>query len=73
MNTEQARRFTETWLRDWNTHDLDAILAHYSDDVVFTSPIAKTIVPRECCEGRPRRADTGRKDCAVSWTFTSSW
>ena len=30
--------FALAWLRDWNRHDLDAILEHYADDVVFRSP-----------------------------------
>lgn len=33
-----AQQVTETWLSDWNRHDLDAIMAHYADDVVFSSP-----------------------------------
>jgi len=45
MDIERAREFTEGWLRNWNAHDLDAILTHYADDVVFTSPIAKAVSP----------------------------
>jgi ketosteroid isomerase-like protein len=30
--------FARGWLRDWNSHDLDAILGHYAEDVVFRSP-----------------------------------
>ncbi len=28
----------EAWLRAWNAHDLDAIVAHYADPLHFTSP-----------------------------------
>lgn len=28
-----------SWLAAWNAHDLDAILAHYTDDVEFRSPL----------------------------------
>jgi hypothetical protein len=28
----------EEWYAAWNAHDLDRIVSHYSDDVVFTSP-----------------------------------
>lgn len=45
MDTERAREFAQNWLRDWNAHDLDAVLAHYSNDVMFTSPIAKAVFP----------------------------
>ena len=30
--------FAEAWLRDWNSHDLEVILRHYAEDVVFRSP-----------------------------------
>ena len=32
--------FAAEWIAAWNRHDLDAILWHYADDVVFTSPFA---------------------------------
>ena len=34
----QISSFAEAWLRDWNSHDLDLILDHYAEDVVFRSP-----------------------------------
>ncbi len=37
--------FAERWLKAWNAHDLDAVLALFHDDVVFTSPLAMKIVP----------------------------
>jgi hypothetical protein len=40
MDVAEARAFTEQWVRDWNAHDVDALLAHFTDDVVFTSPMA---------------------------------
>ena len=33
-----AERFAEEWIAAWNAHDLDAILSHYADDIVFRSP-----------------------------------
>src|SRR4051812_9046528 len=30
--------FAADWIAAWNRRDLDAILCHYADDVVFTSP-----------------------------------
>jgi ABC-2 type transport system permease protein len=32
MTREAAVRFAEGWAAAWNAHDLDRILAHYSDD-----------------------------------------
>lgn len=38
MDLADAERFTTQWADDWNSHDLERILAHYSDDIVFASP-----------------------------------
>ena len=40
MDIAEAHAFTEQWVKDWNAHDVDALLAHFTDDVVFTSPVA---------------------------------
>ncbi|SEQ87260.1 nuclear transport factor 2 family protein [Microlunatus flavus] len=37
--------FAEQWCEAWNAHDLDALLEHFHDDVVFTSPVARTVFP----------------------------
>jgi ketosteroid isomerase-like protein len=44
MDDTFARRFASDWLDAWNDHDLEAILGHFSDDVVFTSPLAIRII-----------------------------
>ncbi len=45
MITEnQARAFAEDWVEAWNSHDLDAIVSHYEDDVILVSPIAVKIL-----------------------------
>jgi hypothetical protein len=43
----------EHWLDAWNTHDLEAIMAHYSDDVVFYSPFIQKLNndPDGCIKG----------------------
>jgi len=40
MDQAAAAAFTAQWVKDWNAHDIDALLAHFTDDVVFTSPVA---------------------------------
>jgi hypothetical protein len=37
--------FAEEWSAAWNRRDVDAVLAHFHDDVVFTSPYAAEFVP----------------------------
>ena len=41
MPTVEA--FARVWIEAWNRHDLEAILSHYADDIVFTSPAAAKI------------------------------
>jgi ketosteroid isomerase-like protein len=40
MDDRQAQAFARQWAREWNSRDLEALLAHFTDDVVFTSPVA---------------------------------
>jgi ketosteroid isomerase-like protein len=40
-----AVAFSEWWVRNWNAHDVEAVLADFHDDVVFTSPVAARLSP----------------------------
>jgi hypothetical protein len=40
MDYAEAETFVDKWVKDWNDHDVEALLGHFSDDVVFTSPVA---------------------------------
>ena len=40
MNRKEAICYAEEWTENWNKRDLEAVLAHFDDDVVFTSPKA---------------------------------
>jgi hypothetical protein len=42
--SEWVRGFAQEWVRSWNAHDLDAILEHYTDGVVLTSPVAARLL-----------------------------
>ena len=42
--TPRPEEFAERWERGWNSHDLDAIMSHYSDDIVFRSKKALALV-----------------------------
>ena len=39
-NAQTAQTFAAQWLDAWNRHDIEAILSHYADDIVFLSPLA---------------------------------
>ena len=40
MTRDEAFQFAVRWSEAWNRQDLDAILEHFTDDVVFSSPKA---------------------------------
>jgi len=44
METSVAQRFATQWLDAWNSRNLEAILSHFDDEIVFTSPFAQQIV-----------------------------
>jgi ketosteroid isomerase-like protein len=37
--------FSRQWVAAWNARDVDAVLEHFHDDVVFTSPVAAKLLP----------------------------
>jgi hypothetical protein len=45
VSTSEPAIFAEEWAAAWNRRDVDAVLAHFHDDVVFTSPVAAQLVP----------------------------
>jgi ketosteroid isomerase-like protein len=38
MDIEFALEFAREWQSAWNAHDVERLLVHYTDDVVFQSP-----------------------------------
>jgi len=44
MDSGTASDFVRSWLEAWNAHDLEAVLSHFDEDVMFTSPVAARIV-----------------------------
>ena len=40
-----ARTFAESWVKAWNAHDLETVLAFFAEDVLFTSPLARRLDP----------------------------
>jgi hypothetical protein len=43
--TPDPAAYADQWVRAWNAHDIEALLDHFHDDVVFTSPVAARVVP----------------------------
>jgi ketosteroid isomerase-like protein len=44
MSETRARQIAESWTEAWNARDLDSLMSHYADNVVFMSP---TVVMRD--------------------------
>jgi len=47
MDAEKAQTFAREWGKAWNDHDLEAILSHYAEDVVFHSPRIRMVTGRD--------------------------
>ena len=52
--------FVQSWIAAWNRRDLEAVLAHYTEAIQFTSPKATQIF------GKPLIA--GKSDLRKYWT-----
>lgn len=54
LETNHAERFASDWLGAWNSHDLDRILGHYTDDVEYHSPFVSKLTgdPRGRLRGK---------------------
>lgn len=44
INEEEAMQFARDWVEAWNEHDLERIMAHYAEDVEFTSPFVARLL-----------------------------
>lgn len=45
MIAEQtADKIAQEWIEAWNSHDLNAIIAHYANEVEFSSPFVTKLV-----------------------------
>jgi len=62
MDQAFAQRFSTEWLDAWNAHDLEAILDHFANDVVFSSPLALQLI--EGSDGVIR----GKVDLRTYWS-----
>ena len=64
MPTPDAKTFPQKWVDAWNAHDIEAVLDHFGDDVLFTSPVAARVLPENRgsgCAARTRCGTTGRR------------
>jgi hypothetical protein len=46
MTYESMMTFAESWIAAWNRRDIEAVLAHFSEEAQFVSPVARNFVGR---------------------------
>jgi hypothetical protein len=55
LSTQINRRvFADQWVSDWNRKDVEAVLAHFGEQVIFTSPRAVAVLGSPTVEGKAR-------------------
>ena len=54
--------FARRWIAAWNARDLEAVLELFSEDAVFTSPLAARLMPESggVVRGKPALRDYWR-------------
>ena len=57
-----AEQFAAEWIATWNSHDLDRVLAHYSDDFEMSSPFIVELM------GEPSGKLKGKNAIRPYWT-----
>jgi hypothetical protein len=43
MTDDEAQAWAQQWIEEWNRRDVEAVLAHFADDVEFCSPLVVTV------------------------------
>ena len=47
IDADFAQSFASEWVKAWNDHDLEAILSHYAEGVVFHSPRIRMVTGKD--------------------------
>src|SRR6202453_1294782 len=62
ITKESALTFAQHWVDSWNSHDLDKILSHYTDDFEMTTPFIVSIM------NEPSGALRGKDKIGAYWS-----
>lgn len=56
ISQEKANQVAHEWIKAWNAHELERIMQHYSEEVVFTSPFVVKLLgdPSGTVRGKER-------------------
>lgn len=66
MSAFAPERFARDWVAAWNRSDVDAVLSHFADDVVFVSPLAATVTGNAKVRGKSELRAYWTKALALS-------
>jgi len=44
MDLEKAKRFAEHWVAAWNSHNIDHVLSHYTEDFEMATPMIQRVL-----------------------------
>ncbi len=61
LTHEKARELAQEWVAAWNAHDLECVLAHYTDDFAMSSPLIVRLM------GEPSGTLTGKAAVGNYW------
>lgn len=56
MDTTKAEAFARDWLAAWNDRDLERILSHYSEEIIFHSPRISKVMGKDVMSVFGKRA-----------------
>ena len=62
ISREFAEKFAKHWVEAWNSHDLEAVVSHYSDDFEMSSPYIVQIA------GEPSGTLKGKSAVGAYWS-----
>jgi hypothetical protein len=57
LTRDAAQAFADEWAASWNRRDVEAVLAHFHDEVTFTSPTALAVVGSAVVSGKESLRD----------------
>lgn len=61
IDKDFATHFAQDWVESWNSHDLDRILSHYSEQFEMSSPVIIQVT------GEPSGTLKGKKAVGAYW------
>jgi hypothetical protein len=52
LTSDEASAFAQRWADEWNRHDVEAVLAHFAEHAVFSSPVALRVTGEATIHGK---------------------